>query len=82
LTATHRTELFLLGLTGVFDISFGIEKLFAWADRPLSPLGLGLFFLFLGLTVAAVGVYNLIQDVRTDCQDSPDDCDCTSKEIK
>jgi hypothetical protein len=69
LTATHRTELLLLGLTGVFDLSFGIEKLFVWLGRPLNPLALALFFLAIGAITLIAGVINLRQDIKCDCDD-------------
>jgi hypothetical protein len=73
LTATHRTELFLLALSGILDISFGIEKLFVWKNAPIPPLWMGVFFLSLGLLIGVVGVMNLVRDVREDCG-GPDGC--------
>ena len=72
LSATHRTELFLLALSGVFDISFGVEKLFQWAGKPLSPLTLAIFFLAIGALTTVVGVYNLKRDINCDCEDHHD----------
>lgn len=79
LTATHRTELFLLTFAALFDLSFGIEKIFLWLGRPLSNFWLGIEYLSLGAIVTAMGVYNLIKDVKMDCHhaectESPTPC--------
>lgn len=76
LTATHKTELFILALSGIFDISFGIEKLMAWKGHPVPSFWAGAFYLTLGLAVAAVGVFNLIRDVHTDCTEDCEDACC------
>lgn len=73
LTATHKTELFLLALAAIFDLSFGVEKLLLWVGKPLSNFWLGIEYLSLGLIVSAMGVYNLIKDVESDC--SGDECE-------
>lgn len=70
LTATHKTELLLLALSGVFDISFGVEKLVTWRGHTVDPFWIGMFYLTLGLVVAIVGVMNLVRDVQSDCTDS------------
>lgn len=72
LTATHKTELAILALSGVFDISFGIEKLLVWKNIPVDPLWAGAFYLTLGLVVATVGVFSLVKDVQSDCTDCED----------
>lgn len=69
LTATHKTELFLLALAAAFDLSFGVEKLFLWLGRPLNDGWLAVLYLSLGIIVAAVGIYNLVRDINTDCKE-------------
>lgn len=69
LTATHKTELFLLALAAAFDLSQGLEKLLIWLGRPPSSGWLALLYITFGLIIAAVGVYNLVCDINTDCQE-------------
>ena len=76
LTATHKTELFLLATTAIFDLSFGVEKLLAWKGITIDPLWFGLLYLTLGLLVASAGIYNLIKDVGADCIEC-ENCDDT-----
>ena len=73
LSATHKTELFILALAAAFDLSFGVEKLFLWLHRPLSDGWLAVLYLSLGSLVAGVGVYNLIRDIESDCKGDCDD---------
>jgi hypothetical protein len=70
LTSTHKTELFILALAALFDLSFGIERLLIWKGMTIDPLWSGLLYLGLGLIVTVAGVYNLIKDVKSDCGES------------
>ena len=69
LTSCHKTELFILAFAAVFDLSFGVEKIFLWIGKPLSNFWLGIGYLSLGALVTCMGIYSLIKDVQTDCQE-------------
>ena len=69
LSATHRTELFLLTLAAIFDLSFGVEKFLMYAGVAVSNFWYGVYYMGLGLLVAAVAVFNFIKDVHQDCEE-------------
>jgi hypothetical protein len=70
LSHEHKVEFILFMFTCLFDLSFGIEKLLAWAGIWLDPGYWAVWYLGLGALTTLVAYLNLKYDLDKDCGQS------------
>ena len=66
LTHEHKVELTLLGGSSLFDISFGLEKLFEAKHIFITPYFWAIFWILLGLLLSIITILDFIYDMSKD----------------